>query len=144
MIELLSIVEHAALGEIIKRVITGAVDWAKGRKKPAPAAVDKKLVELADKNLSASIPPEDRQAAIESVVDLAKPTFEEIVRYSRNVQEVMLAAKRAPGKKSAPTWHAHRAPVKKAVAKKASAKKAAAKKAPAKKVAMKKAPMRRF
>ena len=106
MIELLSIIEHAALGEIIKRVITGAADWAKKLRKPKASVIEKKLVELADKSLPASIPPENREAAIASVVELVKPTFDEIVRYSPNVHNVMMAAKKAvkkaPAKKATP------------------------------------------
>jgi hypothetical protein len=152
MIELLSIIEHAALGEIIKRVITGAADWAKKLRKPKASVIEKKLVELADKSLPASIPPENREAAIASVVELVKPTFDEIVRYSPNVHNVMMAAKKAvkkaPAKKATPRhWYAKKTPshrVKSGATKKSPAKKPGAKKAPAKKAATKKAPMRRF
>ncbi len=125
MIEVLAAIEHAALGEIIKRVITGAINWAKGRKEPTPEVVGLKLEELADRNLSPLIPPENRQAAISSVVELAKPTFEEIVRYSPNVHWVMAAVKKAAAKKAATKKDAPKKAGKKGAKKRASVKKAA-------------------
>jgi hypothetical protein len=144
MMELLAFVEHAALGEIIKKIISGALSWAKNRKEPTSDLVELKLSKLAIKNLPESLPEEQKQAAAATLVELVKPTFEQIVEYSPTTQKIISATRRRP-LGPGPTWHARRAPAKhaakKAPAKKA-AKKATAKKAPAKKATAKRAAAR--
>jgi hypothetical protein len=132
MVELFSIIEHAALGEIIKRVITGVVDWAKGRKKPAPEKVQEKIEDLVNKNLPQSIPIEERLAVVSSLTTIVMPTLEQIAVYSPNTARIIAAAKKTVAKKAV----AKKSVVRKASAKKTVAKKVAAKKSPAKKMAV--------
>jgi hypothetical protein len=145
MLHLLATLGTTALGEIVKKMITGALKWAEKREEPEPHIVELKLSKIADKNLPDSIPADQRQAVVTSLVDLVMPTFEQIVEYSPTTQKIISATRRRP-LGPGPTWNAHRAPAKhaakKAPAKKAAVKKVPAKKAPAKKAAAKKAARR--
>ena len=105
----------AAAGEIVKQMIAGGIEWGKNRKAPSSQIIELTLGKIAERNLPDSVRSEDRRAVVTSLVELAKPTFEQIVEFNPITQRVI-----AHGKKS-------------------STKKTAAKKAPAKKSAMKNA-----
>jgi hypothetical protein len=153
MLHLLATLGTTALGEIVKKMVTGGIEWAAKRKKPAPAKVEEKLGEIADKNLPDTIPADQRQAVVMSLTDLVMPTFEQIVEYSPNARHVISAAKRTLAKKSSAKWSVKKAAKKESgrtyAIKKATAKPTVTKKSPTRKAATKKAPtkkstMRRF
>ena len=79
MFHLLAQLGTTALGEIIKKMITGGMAWAANRKEPEPDIVELKLGQIAEKNLPETMPANQRQAVVTSLVDLVMPTFEQIV-----------------------------------------------------------------
>jgi hypothetical protein len=159
MLALLSQLGTVALGEIVKKMVTGGLKWAANRKEPEPDIVELKLGKLADKSLPDTIPADQRQAVVTSLVDLVMPTFEQIAQYDPKTHYLLdkvgrsqppvrhaakkAVAKKAPAKKAASRIYVHKesaakvhvhkkaVPVKHAI-KKSTAKKAPAKKAPAK------------
>lgn len=130
MFDVLSTMGAAAIGEIIKQSVAGAINWAKGRKKPAPAVIEQKVEQIVSGATNKVVPdaltPEDRQRIVSGLIDVVRPTLDQVMEYSPNTQRIVnvarkVAAKSAPAKRVAP---------KKMAAKKAMKK--SAKKAPAK------------
>lgn len=99
------------LSEIIKAMVKEGLKWAKNRTEPEPDIVELKLGTIAEKNIPDTIPADQRQAVVTSLVDLVMPTFEQVVEYNPNIQRIKVAMKKAPAKKAA---------AKKAAAKKSS------------------------
>ena len=75
--------------------------WAANRKEPEPDIVELKLGQIANKNLPETIPADQRQAVVTSLVDLVMPTFEQVVEFNPNIQRIKSAIKMAPAKKAA-------------------------------------------
>jgi hypothetical protein len=115
MFDILATMGVAAIGEIIKQSVSGAVSWAKGRKKPAPEVVSQKVEELVTKATEKVVPdslaPEDRQRIVTGLIDVVRPTLDQVMQYSPNTAQIVYAVR-------------HGGPVKKAAPKKAAAKKA--------------------
>ena len=101
MLHLLAQLGTTALGEIVKKMITGGMAWAANRKEPEPDIVELKLGQIAEKNLPETIPANQRQAVVTSLVGLVMPTFEQIVEFNPNIQRIKSAIKKAPAKKAA-------------------------------------------
>ena len=145
MFHLLAQLGTTALGEIIKKMITGGMAWAANRKEPEPDIVELKLGQIAEKNLPETMPANQRQAVVTSLVDLVMPTFEQIVEYNPNIQRIKSAMKKAPAKKAAAKKSTYRIHVTKkyAVRTHATKKSIAVKKTGTKKVSVRKSAPRR-
>jgi hypothetical protein len=128
MFDILATMGGAAIGEIIKQAVSHAMSWAKSRKKPAPDVVSKKVEEIVTNATNAVVPDalaaEERQRVISGLIDVVRPTLEQVMEYSPNTQRIIYAARKVSVKKAAPK----KAAVKKAAPKKASVKKSSAKK----------------
>lgn len=101
MNQLLAQLGTTALGEIVKKMVTGGMKWAANRKEPESDIVELKLGQIADKNLPETIPADQRQAVVTSLVDLVMPTFEQVVEFNPNIQRIKSVIKKAPAKKAA-------------------------------------------
>jgi hypothetical protein len=145
MFHLLAQLGTTALGEIIKKMITGGMAWAANRKEPEPDIVELKLGQIAEKNLPETMPANQRQAVVTSLVDLVMPTFEQIVEYNPNIQRIKSAMKKAPAKKAAAKKSTYRIHVtkKSAVRTHATKKSIAVKKTGTKKASVRKSAPRR-
>jgi len=145
MFHLLAQLGTTALGEIIKKMITGGMAWAANRKEPEPDIVELKLGQIAEKNLPETMPANQRQAVVTSLVDLVMPTFEQIVEYNPNIQRIKSAMKKAPAKKAAAKKSTYRIHVtkKSAVRTHATKKSIAVKKTGTKKPSVRKSAPRR-
>jgi hypothetical protein len=145
MFHLLAQLGTTALGEIIKKMITGGMAWAANRKEPEPDIVELKLGQIAEKNLPETMPANQRQAVVTSLVDLVMPTFEQIVEYNPNIQRIKSAMKKAPAKKAAAKKSTYRIHVTKkyAVRTHATKKSIAVKKTGTKKASVRKSAPRR-
>lgn len=128
MFDILATIGVAAISEIIKQTVAKATEWAKSRKKPAPEVVNQKVEEIVANATTAvlqdALAPGDRQRVVAGLIDVVRPTLEQVMEYSPNTQRIIYAARGVAVKKAAP---------KKAAAKRASPKKAAMKKSAAKK-----------
>lgn len=90
------------VGEIIKKMFTSGMAWAANRKEEKPDIVELKLGQIAKQNLPATIPADQRQAVVTSLVDLVMPTFEQVVEYNPSIQRIKSAINKNPApKKSA-------------------------------------------
>ena len=145
MLHLLAQLGTTALGEIVKKMITGGMTWAANRKEPEPDIVELKLGQIAEKNLPETMPANQRQAVVTSLVDLVMPTFEQIVEYNPNIQRIKSAMKKAPAKKAAAKKSTYRIHVTKkyAVRTHATKKSIAVKKTGTKKASVRKSAPRR-
>jgi hypothetical protein len=140
MLQLLAQLGTTALAEIVKKMVTGGMAWAANRKEPEPDIVELKLGQIAKKNLPETIPADQRQAVVTSLVDLVMPTFEQVVEYNPNIQRIKSAIKKALAKKAAAKKSAYRThAIKKSAVRTHATKKATA----VKKTAIKKASTRR-
>jgi hypothetical protein len=126
-------------------MITGGMAWAANRKEPEPDIVELKLGQIAEKNLPETMPANQRQAVVTSLVDLVMPTFEQIVEYNPNIQRIKSAMKKAPAKKAAAKKSTYRIHVTKkyAVRTHATKKSIAVKKTGTKKASVRKSAPRR-
>jgi hypothetical protein len=125
MLHLLAQLGTTVLGEIVKKMITGGMAWAANRNEPGSDMVELKLSQIAEKTLPETIPADQRQAVVTSLVDLVMPTFEQIVEYNPNIQRMKSAIKKAPAKKPAKksTYRVH--PTKKSAVRASATKKSA-------------------
>jgi hypothetical protein len=144
MLHLLAQLGTTALGEIVKKMITGGMAWAANRREAEPDIVELKLGQIAEKNLPETIPANQRQAVVTSLVDLVMPTFEQIVEYNPNIQQIKSAIKKAPAKKAAKKSTARKSTYRAHASKKSAARTHSAKKSTSmKKTATKKASARK-
>ena len=72
------------------------LSWAKGRKKPAPEVVSQKVEELVTKATEKVAPdclaPEDRQRVVTGLIDVVRPTMDQVTQYSPNTAQIVYAA----------------------------------------------------
>ena len=153
MNEFLAGLGATVVGDLVNKVIAKGLSWAQNRQEPASELVGLKLGQIAERVLPNTIPEEQRPAVVTSLVEIALPTFEQIVEFSESTQRIRAKAHKGrdtsfasgPGGGWSGSGRAvtKKSPVKKAVAKKAPAKKTAAKKtAAAPNRVVKKAPVK--